>query len=520
MKENIDLNNISGGSIAEFSNALEFPVQVVRFLKAIIVLFCFAIVVIPELPKEFFIAFHPISHKPYIFSRSHIFATEFYLFWAFIGFFSIALPIRISIVGVILSLSFIPISLPHGAKFFLISEKIKSKFWLLIVAAGFLSTCFFYLARTSYVSNLSFADGAPLSGYISQGIIFPAEVLTCYFFQLLQSFVGIAVPTFKSLDAIIWANCMAGGFFVVLTLIMVRSSVGGIVNNVLLAVGVIGSGYIVTFFGYVETTQLELTSMVGFFASAFMANMQVLLGKKKFWEVIALIFASLAFMAHAAGILLLPALILMLMRDFDGTQKSFTHGLRSLVTLRNLVLIFVVVLLPYYWLIGEPFYLHGDFGNASGGADNIMFVPLHLDYASPPSQDVHYSMFSSWHFFDILSTVLLACPFTFPLLISSIYLILRYRIFFTIIEKRLFWITGSGAFFCMLVPLFWNHDFGMWGDWNIAVTYLFPANLFGWIVFTTILQRFSLVTGRVFQFLLPMILTQVVLCLGMLWQLY
>jgi hypothetical protein len=520
MTESIDSNHLTGGSVTEFTQAPELPVQVLHFLKAIVVLFCIAIVVIPELPKEFFIAHHPISHQPYFFLRSHVFAAQFYLLWAFIGFFSIVLPIRIGIVGVILLLTFVPVSLPNGKRLSLISEKMKSKFWLLIIITGLLSTCFFYLAKTSFVNNMSFADVATLPGFIEQGVIFPAEVLTCYFFQIIQLLVSVAIPTFESLDAIILANCIAGGIFVVCVLILVRSLSRGVVNNALLVIGIIGSGYVLTFFGYVETTELELVSMAGFFASALRANVQESQEKKNFWEVIALIFASLAFMVHAAGILLLPAVILMLMRSFDGKWKSFINGLSSLVTPRNLVLIFVILLLPYYLLIGKPFYLHGDFGNASGGADNIMFVPLHMDYANPPSKFVYYSMFSTWHFFDILCTMLLACPFTIPLLISSLYLTRRYRILFTIIEKRLFWITGSGAFFCMLVPLFWNHDFGMWGDWNIAVTYWFPANLFGWIVFHAVLQRFSLTTNRAFQVLIPTILTQAVLCLGMLWQLY
>ena len=520
MTKSKNSNRTSSVSEIESSNELEFPLLVTRYLKVIVILFCIAIVVLPELPKDFFIALHPISHKPYVFLRGYTLTVPLYFLWAFIGFISITLPVRISITGVILLLCLFPISFTCGERFSLISEKIKSKFWLFLIASGMLSTCFFYLVRISYTNNTSFADGATLPGYISQGIIFPAEVLTCYFFQPIQLFVGVVNPAFKSLDAIILASCIEGGLFVVLALIMVKSLSEKIVNKALLAMAVIGGGYVVTFFGYVETTQLELASMVGFFASALTANIQELSGKKNFWEGITLIFASLAFMAHAAGILLFPALILMLMRDFDGTMKSITRGLSSLVTQRNLVLIFVIVLLPYYWFIGEPFYSHGEFGNVNGGADSIMFVPLNLDYAHPPSQFVHYSMFSSWHFFDILSAVLLSCPFTIPLLISSLYLIKRYRIYFTIVEKRLFWITGSGAFFCMLVPLCWNHDFGMWGDWNIAVTYLFPVNLFGWVVFSTVLQRFCLTTRRVFRLLFPIILTQVVLCLGMLWQLY
>jgi hypothetical protein len=499
------------------------PFPAILFNWGIILYWVFsaAILVIPEISRDYLTAHNPATGEPIIFLRSHVFKAYFFLLWAFAGFYSIPLPWRILMVS---SVPLI-IYLPRVGRY--LKQRIadrgvqEKKFLFTAIWAGIVGSIIFYLCRVSVLVNNSFGDAPKIPLLIEQGSVLPAERLTDDIYHLFRLLMfWISGFRFDARTAVIVVNCLAGGFFVTAIFLLARMFGKSIFQRVGFALALILSGYTVTFFGYVETTQVALAAMAGFFCCAITAMHCELVHHRKRWEVGAIIFASITLLAHAAGILLLPALAILLMKDFNGRIHSIITGLKSLFSRRTITMVFSLIVIPYFLLIAQPFFLHNDFGDVGGGGDNVMFVPFQFDYSQPASQYIHYSMFSMWHFYDILSSFIIAAPVAILLIIGSWFLIKRWNISFSIPDRQVLWLTGTAASFSVLVPLLWNHDFGMWGDWNIAVTYLFPLNLFVWLLFLTVLKQFSFHTVRTYRFVLTLTGIQAILCFGILMQLY
>jgi hypothetical protein len=481
-------------------------------MKILLVLLVLAIVVVPELPQEFFLARDPATGQPYYFIRGHVTVSQFHFLWAFVGWSKAPLAVRLGLFGILLGVSFLPSKRPHAPP----APAVRFPWWMLF---GFfvLSSGAFYAARVPYHVGRTFGDAASIPGDIARGMVFPAELLTSYAFIGVQFVLSRLVHSTTFVDAIALTSAMAGGMFVASLFLLAQRWCRSRAEQAAMVVGCLLSGYVVMFLGYVETTQVELAMMMALFACAAYALIAGDAARSWRWEIAAMACSSLAFLSHAAGILLIPACAVVVMNRFDGRWEHFPWISAKVLSLRRIVLGIMIVLLPYFSLLVQPFFFAGNFGNITGGADQIMFVPLRVDYAHPASPLVSYSLFSLWHLADIVSAVLIAAPLSVPLLAAAFGLLLNRRLELSLVEKRYLLLLGVAAAGCLSVPLLWNHDFGMWGDWNLAATYLFPLNCFAWVAFTTVSRHAAADGGR--ELLVPLLLVQAAYATGMVLQL-
>jgi hypothetical protein len=279
-------------------------------------------------------------------------------------------------------------------------------------------------------------------------------------------------------------------------------------------------GYAVLFVGYVETTQVELAAMALFFGAGAKALRADAAGPRLAWVAACVSAASFAFMAHGAGVLLLPALVFFMVK----AKPRYEVGRRRLWSLLfpalMAVLFVLLVVVPYVLLIARPFYFKGVFGNLGGGGDHIMFVPWRIVYGLPKSRFVNYNMLSTLHVADVNSAFILGAPFSVPLLLYGRALLLKRRRRLHAVESRILWFLALAAAACLAVPLVWNHDFGMWGDWNLAVCFLFPLNLFSWALFVYATRGVFRGSFPRLCVALPLAGAQLVLAFGILFQFY
>jgi hypothetical protein len=146
----------------------------------------------------------------------------------------------------------------------------------------------------------------------------------------------------------------------------------------------------------------------------------------------------------------------------------------------EVLLVAALVAVPFYLLAYRPFVAVGDLGNVHGGGDGIKFVPWAFGEGGPPSRYVYYTLFSPLHLLDIACAVFVASPALAALLPAGLATGWRNRGSLSVGDLR------AGVFLALFgasaasVTVLWNHDFTMWGDWNLATAYLFPAHLAGW----------------------------------------
>ena len=227
---------------------------------------------------------------------------------------------------------------------------------------------------------------------------------------------------------------------------------------------------------------------------------------------------SIALLAHAAGVLLVPSFVVLLWMERRRPADSCWRTTLGVVHWRNLLLTAVIVVAPYLWLIVLRFFTRGKFGNIAGGGDKIMFVPWTLE-PGKISKWVYYSMFSGRHWTDIGSAVLVGAPAVLLLLLVFAWLLLRRRAMLARRERALAWLLAAAGGGCALVPLIWNHDFGMWGDWNLATCYLFPLNLFAWTAVLCATSRDDAASAPRARAISALVCVQLTLAGGMLLQL-
>jgi len=228
---------------------------------------------------------------------------------------------------------------------------------------------------------------------------------------------------------------------------------------------------------------------------------------------------GLALLAHAAGLLLMPSLFILLLMQ-GNESKRLHERIKRILQARIIVPFTLLIILPYAMAM-SPFILRGDYGNATGGGDHIAFVLLkNIDYAHRASEYINYDMFSLWHLTDIISALIVGGTAILPLILISLIIRLCSKAAFSRQESQALWVLGTAAASCGLIPIFWNHDYGMWGDWNIATTYLFPLHIFAWIFFLFSARRFDRDFRYSLGVVLPLLITQFVGLLGLALQFY
>lgn len=454
---------------------LRFMAVAMRIIALFMGLF---IVFFPLLPPETFYAIDPSTGKFFYFFRSHKQLYPFHLLWGLEGFRNFGLFTRILLV--IPLMAALVLKLPRASQRFDFLKNDR-RFFLIILLMPILATIFFFLVRVSPENNMTFADGAHLPRQVEGGMIFPAEILTCQIFiwayKILSSFYTYS----SGYLAVAIVSCLCGGVFALAAALFAASFPTSPGKRWILLIGILLCGYSVMFCGYVETTVVEISAMglyIAFASKSMLAsNSKVRTG----WKFAALIALSVAMLSHAAGVLLLPSLLVLLADPLSAPGHGFFRSLLSRYKLRTLTETAAILGIPYLFIIVIPFFSKGIFGNILGGGDGIMFVPLTIDYAQRTSPFVNYSMVSFWHAADLFSTLLVGAPWAPYFLIMFLLGLKRGYIALNKAEKNFVGFLALATAGCGLVPVIWNHDFGMWGDWNLATCYLMPLNVLGWV---------------------------------------
>lgn len=343
------------------------------------------------------------------------------LLWGMLGWFKIHWSIRALLPAIIALLCFLPENKNSQPPRQNIIPMTTWRFWCAAIF-GLVFGAFFAVFHVHPAINRTFGDGSSLLIEIrAAGYVFPAEVLTMHLFNAVQNlsvtiFGGKDVPLFTPLVAI----CGCGAVFMwasaIIALLLGRDRV----ERFFLFAGPTLAGALTQFFGYVETTFLVLAAMAMFFASVvWMLQAETHASRR---NRLMLVFASvsIAMLAHGAGLVLLPATVLLVVM-IDREKKGF----RRLLVLKDrwIAAGFVaIVVVPYYLLFFRPFIIDRDgyLGNLRGGADQFNFVPWNYEFARAVSSYVYYSMISRDHALDIGMGLLVGAPLAVPMSITAI----------------------------------------------------------------------------------------------------
>ena len=480
-----------------------------------IVVFALAIVIVPQLPNGWFLRSDPYSQGPFLFLRSHTHAATFNTLWAAMGLRHVPLAVRVALMALALATACTPRRmlarlrlrarrLPHDAR-------LLPRLAPLLVLPVLPLLFFMFQAREK--RNDLFGDGPKLGAQVEQGKLFVAELLTCHVFQWVHHVLAwCGFPGGRL--AVVVTSCLSGGLFVAGVVAFARIVGRDRRERLLLCAGPTLTGSLTMFFGYVETTQVELAVMPWLFAG--IAGMELgALRLRGWWVLVTLASLSVACLAHGAGILLVPAAAIAF---WDRARAEKVVGPAGFADRWWQVAALLVVAVPYALVLVWPRYMKHQFGNLLGGGDGIMFVPFEFDEALRFNPYVSYAMFSRWHAMDIVSSLLIASPFLLGLGAVVFAFVAKYWNAIDLPNQRLLLIFAMAAGACSAVPLIWNHDFGMWGDWNLAACYWFPSNLLFWTAVVIVHRRLGASWQRFVRVGVPAVIVQAVLGLGILLQ--
>jgi hypothetical protein len=454
-----------------------FPVGVTRVLQWAAIAGASLIALYPFVPAEWVTAMDPYLRQPFVIQITHQNVLKvFILTWSLEGYVQhlvvwALLPAVLTAVCRAAATRLSPDPLAPS------SSRLR---WWAIAAFG---VAFFLVTPVDYALNARFGDGPGLPAQVVHGDIFGAEVATMHLAHLCYWLGAKVIHSFTGQDAFLLMDIIVGvGFFVAMHSIAV-SLAENIWERWLLFFGLSASGAAVMFCGYVETTQVELCAIAWYCAAAVRVAQEPEGSSLTAARLSATGAVGLACIAHGAGVLLLPSLAVLL-----TSPGGFLKRLRRLVSGDVQLMGWIAVGLPFLLIVVGPFYSRGDLGNGDGGADHILFVPMHFDYSQPVSGMVYYAMFSWWHLLEISNAVWLTASAAAPLLVAG--LLLKRREPLSPEARRMIQALGVATLSCAVIPLAWNHDYGMWGDWNIATCYLFPLNVVGWVLFVTLARPY------------------------------
>lgn len=487
----------------------------VAFLKATVLITAAVLLLYPLIPRDIFLAREPWGS--YVLLDQRLRPTPLHLLWGLEGFRNIAFWARVLWAAALVFLAYAGFPKVAGNAFL---SKIKINKWVLFAAAAVLAPVLCYILRVDNGKNVAFADCLWLPRIVDAEDVASAEVLTSYIYFFVRRVVDHFRPGPNGLAAVVYTSCLSGGVFAGASYLFADAFGRDRVEKTVVFLGAALAGYSVMFLGYVETTQVELAATALFFAAAAWALRPAGAGTKSWRTALAVSAASLAFMAHGAGALALPAFIYFLVVARRGAEAGPGRWLYRAFPALVVLLSLLLVVVPYYLVLAEPFYFRGDFGNLSGGGDRIMFVPWKLVPGLPKSRLVYYSMFSPHHLAEIFSAFLVAAPLSVPFIAAGATFILRRGRRYDAYEKRVLRLLALAAAAALAVPLLWNHDYGIWGDWNLAACFLYPLNLFSWCFLVAATRGFFAANASRFRFMLSLAAAQLVMAFGLLFQFY
>ncbi len=405
-------------------------------------------------------ALNPVTGEPIVLHRGHGVRIPFDAGWSLQGLR------RSPIAGALL----IALGLALGASIAKLSSARAASWgaarWL---AFGSFGAAISWLFPVSYALNVELGDGRTLPENVGNGMTFGAEILTS---QLMVRAVRL-VASLGHHDAVLGIRVFdtACAFVLCTSVVALADALAESTRGrVLLVLGALLSGASVQVMGYVETTVLELAAIALYAAGVAHVLRGRRAGSGAPWAWTGL---SLAVMAHGAGALLLPSAALMV------APRARLWGPR---VVRHVALFAVCLVVPFLFIIA-PRWLGNDLGNADGGGDHVRFVQADFDRVHPPSPVLYYARFEALHWADLGNALFVAAPLM-PLLLLALPWAGRAARPSAAVRA-----LALAALFSFVIPLLWNHDFGMWGDWNLAATYLFPMHLTSWVWLVQTLER-------------------------------
>ncbi len=229
--------------------------------------------------------------------------------------------------------------------------------------------------------------------------------------------------------------------------------------RLLVACGLLAGG-VTLFFGYLETTVMAIAVAALYLYFGY----RVIQGAPLAPAALTL---GITLALHGQMVYLLPSYLIL-------SWIAYHRGPRKLVALGSLLVILPPVLIVLFALTHPALSVAG-FGDATGGGDNRMFVPLFKVESSME----YYTLFSFNYWTELINLALRATPLIGILLVpAAIGWWSRKNEW-----AAWFWmsIIGGGLSFVML----WNPDLGMPHDWDlftpplmlviIAGVFLWPA---------------------------------------------
>jgi tetratricopeptide (TPR) repeat protein len=268
---------------------------------------------------------------------------------------------------------------------------------LIIVAA----LCLFLLLRAK---TQLLGDGFHLLTFLEQNERFyPSNLLDFYLHATL--FQHVLRPLFGAGPAPAYAviGALCGIAFVFAALAFCRT-VDSVQDRAVACALVLSGGYMVLFFGYVESYALFFALAAWFLAAATRS-----LACRTPVTLPVLLFV-LACLAHQTAIFLLPALLFLLVMDFR-THKDLKRAVKSLWP----GLAAVPFFLALFWALGFDFREYADMlRERSARVSARLFLPLFPDKTLAPFSGV--ALFSGAHLLDFLNVMLLGAPVALVLL--------------------------------------------------------------------------------------------------------
>ena len=235
-------------------------------LRGVCLVLGLAVLVVPELPRDWFLAVNPASGELCVIARSHTARVPLHLLWGLEGFRQVPLAARGLVFVALCGLTLVPKTrrVPRRAGPGRSWPGRLGRWRWSAVICGVAAVGVFWLLRVPYARNLEFGDAPNLKNDVEVGMVFAAEVLPYHLFNAVRGSLELFVDKPPGELAIALVSCLCGGVFVGAMVALVQAAAEA-QARFLLFCGAALAGYTVMFCGYVETTQVELASMALYF---------------------------------------------------------------------------------------------------------------------------------------------------------------------------------------------------------------------------------------------------------------
>lgn len=389
---------------------------------------------------------------------------------------------------------------------------------LLVVASG----AAFWFGRVPVPVLITYGDSIKLIQQIGEASwVFPAEPLMMHLFNLVSRGLSAWRGAPDGLLAGQWTALACGVVYVACLWILASSRRSGTAGALLLWLAFAGTGTATQFFGVVETTVLQTAAAAGFLATCVLALQEPVGSTVRARRLLLVhVWMGILLSAHAAGVAFLPALVMLWIVVGRQERRHRVDRNRRLVSWRHGLPALLAAWTPWLVFVWWPFTRLGNLGNSAGGADTFRFVPWDVETARQSSSYVYYGMLSGLHALDVSAALLAACPFALLLLVAAAVLRRRAGGHGDEAQAAIAAVLRLAALGCAAVVLLWDFDFGMWGDWNIVTCYLVPLHLCAWVEFDEALHRSVPAEWSRWMLVVPLVVTQVALGLGLWLQLH